>query len=146
MRAFYLTSVEAASGKSVVAIGLMETLTRRVTRVGFFRPVIRFSDRLDSQIELMRSRYRLDQTYDESYGVTGRDTRDFGGAHVDPALVSRILDRFQALASRCDFVLVEGTDYQGASKAFQFALNAEIVPHRCHRLGERLPGPVRAGS
>ncbi len=28
MRAFYLTSVEAASGKSVVAIGLMETLTR----------------------------------------------------------------------------------------------------------------------
>jgi phosphate acetyltransferase len=127
VRAFYLTSVEAASGKSVVAIGLMETLTRRVTRVGFFRPVIRFNDRLDSQIELMRSRYRLDQTYDESYGVTGRDTRDFGGAHVDPALVSRILDRFQALASRCDFVLVEGTDYQGASKAFQFALNAEIA-------------------
>ena len=150
MRAFYLTSVEAASGKSVVAIGLMETLTRRVTRVGFFRPVIRFSDRLDSQIELMRSRYRLDQTYDESYGVTGRDTRDFGGAHVDPALVSRILDRFQALASRCDFVLVEGTDYQGASKAFQFALNAEIASNLgataliCLSSAEHRPDQVNA--
>jgi phosphate acetyltransferase len=127
VRALYLTSVEASSGKSVVAIGLMETLTRSVSRVGYFRPVIRFADRIDSQIELMRARYRLDQTYDESYGVTGRDTRDFGGSHVDPALVSKIIERFQVLAARCDYVLVEGTDYQGASRAFQFALNAEIA-------------------
>lgn len=127
VRALYLTSVEAYSGKSVVAIGLMETLTRSVSRVGFFRPVVRFGDKLDSQIELMRARYRLDQTYDESFGVTGRDTREYGGTHVDAALVSRIIERYQQLARRCDYVLVEGTDYQGASKAFQFALNAEIA-------------------
>ncbi|MGB8019988.1 MAG: phosphate acetyltransferase [Candidatus Nanopelagicales bacterium] len=127
MHALYLTSVEASSGKSVVAIGVMETLTRSVRRVGYFRPVVRFGDRIDSQIELMRARYRLTQTYDESFGVTGRDTREFGGTHVDPALVSRIIERFQVLASRCDYVLIEGTDYQGASKAFQFALNAEIA-------------------
>lgn len=127
MHALYLTSVEASSGKSVVAIGVMETLTRSVRRVGYFRPVVRFGDQVDSQIELMRTRYRLNQTYDESYGVTGRETREFGGTHVDPALVSRIIERFQVLASRCDYVLIEGTDYQGASKAFQFALNAEIA-------------------
>ena len=127
MRALYVTSVEANSGKSVVAIGLMEALTRAVSRVGYFRPVIRSADQPDSQIELMRTRYRLDQTYEESYGVTAALTRDFGGHHGDPALVSQIIERFQRLAERCDYVLIEGTDYRGASKAFQFALNAEIA-------------------
>ena len=127
MRALYVTSVEADSGKSVVAIGLMETLTRSVSRVGYFRPVIRFADRTDSQIELMRARYRLDQTYEESYGVTANRTRDFGGHHGDPALVSHIIERYQHLAARCDYVVLEGTDYQGASKAFQFGLNADIA-------------------
>ena len=127
MRALYLTSVEASSGKSVAALGLMETLTRSVSRVGYFRPVIRSGDQADKRIELMRTRYRLDQSYDESFGVTGDETRDFGGNHVDPALVSRIIERFRRLANRCDYVLVEGTDYHGASKAFEFVLNAEIA-------------------
>jgi phosphate acetyltransferase len=127
VRALYLTSVEESSGKSVIALGLMETLTRAVSRVGYFRPVVRAGDAPDKRIELFRTRYRLDQSYDESYGVTTDDTRDFGGNHVDPALVSRIIERYQRLATRCDYVLVEGTDYTGASKAFEFALNAEIA-------------------
>ncbi|MDH4016043.1 MAG: phosphate acetyltransferase [Actinomycetota bacterium] len=127
MRALYLTSVEASSGKSVVALGLMETLTRAVSRVGYFRPVIRAGEEPDSRIELFRARYKLDQSYDESFGVTTEETRDFGGNHVDPALVSRIIERFRRLANQCDYVLVEGTDHLGASKAFEFALNAEIA-------------------
>ncbi len=127
MRALYLTSVEASSGKSVVALGLMETLTRAVSRVGYFRPVVRAGEEKDKRVELFRTRYKLDQSYDESFGVTTAETRDFGGNHVDPALVGRIIERFQRLAARCDYVLVEGTDYIGASKAFEFALNAEIA-------------------
>jgi phosphate acetyltransferase len=126
VRALYLTSVEASSGKSVAALGLMETLTRSVSRVGYFRPVVR-AGAADKRIELFRTRYRLDQSYDESFGVTGDETRDFGGNHVDAALVSTIIERFRRLANRCDYVLVEGTDYLGASKAFEFALNAEIA-------------------
>ncbi len=126
MRALYLTSVEASSGKSVIALGLMETLTRSVSRVGYFRPVVRAGEP-DNRVELFRARYKLEQSYDQSYGVTTHDTRDFGGNHVDPALVSRIIDRYQQLARRCDYVLVEGTDYLGASKAFEFALNAQIA-------------------
>ncbi|MGB7980275.1 MAG: phosphate acetyltransferase [Candidatus Nanopelagicales bacterium] len=127
MRALYLTSVEASSGKSVIALGLMETLTRSMSRVGYFRPVIRAGGALDNRIELFRTRYKLDQSYEESYGATTDDTRDFGGNHVEPALVGRTIDRFQRLARRCDYVLVEGTDYLGASKAFEFSLNAEIA-------------------
>ncbi len=127
MPALYLTSVEAASGKSVIALGLMESLTARVQRVGYFRPVVRAGATRDERIELFRDRYRLEQSYEESFGVTTDETRDFGGAQADPALVAQIIDKYQRLAARCEFVLVEGTDFTGASKAFEFALNAQIA-------------------
>ena len=127
MRSLYLTSVESSSGKSVVALGLMETLTRSVTRVGYFRPVIAAGGKLDSRIELFRQRYKLDQRYEDSYGVTSDDIRDIGSQHIDPLLVSRIIERYQALASNCDYIVIEGTDYQEATKAFEFALNAELA-------------------
>ena len=127
VRALYLTSVEASSGKSAVALGLMETLTRSVSSVGYFRPVIREGEERDRRIELFRDRYKLEQSYDESYGVTTAATREYSGSHVDPAMVTAIIERFRRLAARCDYVVVEGTDFTGASAAFEFQLNAEIA-------------------
>ena len=39
-RSVYITAIEPQSGKSVVALGLMEMLSARAERVGFFRPVV----------------------------------------------------------------------------------------------------------
>ncbi len=39
-RSLYITGMEPDSGKSVVALGLMEMLSSRVERVGFFRPIV----------------------------------------------------------------------------------------------------------
>ena len=36
----YITGTEARSGKSVVSLGVMEMLLRKIERVGFFRPII----------------------------------------------------------------------------------------------------------
>ena len=58
--ALYVTSMQARSGKAVVALGLMELLTRQVERVAIFRPVIASGPTPDPLIELLRERYRLD--------------------------------------------------------------------------------------
>jgi hypothetical protein len=42
----YLASLEPASGKSLVALGLMEMLSRRTDGVGYFRPVIAAGERI----------------------------------------------------------------------------------------------------
>ena len=39
-RNLYITAMEPRSGKSVVALGLMELLSARVERLGFFRPIV----------------------------------------------------------------------------------------------------------
>ncbi len=124
----YIASLEPESGKSLVTFGAMEAAAAEASRIGYFRPVIASLPGPDRLIELMRSRFHLAQSYEQSYGVTTDDTRGLGES-VDPALVHSILAKFEALASDCDVVVVEGTDYTGASAAFEFALNSEIAAH-----------------
>jgi phosphate acetyltransferase len=67
----YITGMEPGSGKSVVALGLMETLAGKAQRAGFFRPIAAGAKRpgedggerrgeRDPQIELIRRRYGLE--------------------------------------------------------------------------------------
>ena len=55
----FLASSEGQSGKSAVAVGILDQLSRRVGRVGVFRPMVRTAnadedhvlDLLDSRLE-----------------------------------------------------------------------------------------------
>ena len=71
-RAIYLTAMGPASGKSLVALGLVELVSHRVSRVGFFRPIVQSLP--DNDIELVRSRYQLadDQV---GFAFTAEDVR-----------------------------------------------------------------------
>ena len=64
-RNVYLTAIEPGSGKSAVALGVMEALAS-LGRVGYFRPIVAGGAEPDNDIELIRRRYRLPQTYEES--------------------------------------------------------------------------------
>jgi phosphate acetyltransferase len=124
----YITSLEPESGKSLVSLGALDAAAARSDRIGYFRPVVSAELAVDPGIEMVRQRYQLAQTYDESYGVTTADTRGMGES-VNTLLVHRILAKFEPLAESCDFVIVEGTDFTGASAAFEFSLNAELASH-----------------
>lgn len=126
-KAIFVMSLEPESGKSLVTLGLAELLSGRVERLGFFRPVVRDQPGGNATIELIRSRYQLAQTYDESWGVTTDQTRSAGSPAEVDALTARVMAKFHDLAGRCDVVLVEGTDYAGASAAFEFDLNARLA-------------------
>lgn len=128
-RSVYLTAIEPRSGKSVVALGLMELLSRRLGRVGYFRPVIASKDVPDNDIELLRHRYRLAQTYAESYAVSLDDLRAMSDQGQYDLLLKRILEAFRRLDQRADLVLVEGVDFTGASRALEFDFNADLANH-----------------
>ncbi|MCU0265115.1 MAG: phosphate acetyltransferase [Actinomycetia bacterium] len=123
--ALYLTALEPDSGKTLVALGVMDLLTREVQRVGYFRPVSRGAD--DPRAALVRERYRLAQRLEDSFGITTAQTRSIAGPDDITAAVDVVLSRFEALARGCDVVLVEGTDYTGASAAFEFEINAAVA-------------------
>ncbi|GLZ75542.1 phosphate acetyltransferase [Actinorhabdospora filicis] len=121
-KSLYLAALDAASGKSTVALGLTELLTRTAGSVGVFRPVIRGDERPDPLVELLRERFKLTQDYEESVGVTYDDVRA-----DSEAAVGRVVERYHALAARHDAVLVIGTDYTDVASPTEFEFNLRVA-------------------
>jgi phosphate acetyltransferase len=122
-------SIEARSGKTVAALGLMELASRRVERVGFFRPIIRDGDQPDPIIELMRARYALAKGPEELYGLRYADARELAESGRREEALQHILERYEQVARDCDVVICDGTDYSEVSAPFEFAFNAQIASH-----------------
>ncbi len=121
-RSLYITSPEAFSGKSAVALGLVDLLSRRAGRVGVFRPIVSQEPRRDSVIELLIALPGVVQAYDDAVGVT------YAQWHADQdAALSRIVDRFGELSARYDAVVVVGSDYTDVTTGNEWASNARIA-------------------
>ena len=118
----YITATDAASGKTVVALGVAEAMSRRVRRLGVFRPVVPGGGAVDPVVELIRTRYRIDEPYEDCVGTT------YDAVHLDPArAVETIVDRYRALAARCEAVVVVGSDFTDAANTTEFGFNANVA-------------------
>jgi len=125
-KSLFITTLEPGAGKSVVALGIMELLSRRLHNIGFFRPVIPDAD-YDNNIQLILKRYNLKPAYEDMYACKHEDAQRMVSHGQSDMLLKNILEKYKALESRCDFVLCEGTDYTGVSAAFEFDFNAGVA-------------------
>ncbi|WP_372682996.1 phosphate acetyltransferase [Desulfosarcina sp.] len=123
----YIASIEPQSGKSVVALGLMEMLSRRVGRIGYFRPIIPTAQKRDNDIELILQRYHLDQTYYETFAFTHNAVQSLSTGSSSQGILKQIVEKYRQLQQKFRFVLCEGTDYTGVSSAFEFDMNADVA-------------------
>ena len=70
----FITATEARSGKSVISLGIMEMLLRKIDRVGFFRPIIETrKDSKDADIDLISTHFNLAIPYEHMYGYTAQE-------------------------------------------------------------------------
>jgi phosphate acetyltransferase len=125
----YIASIQPRAGKSLAALGLMELASRRVERLGFFRPVVNGAAEDDREIKLMHARYALRDPIGASSGGPYEEARAMAGADQSDELLARILQRYEELQSKCEFVVCEGTDYSGVGAAFEFEFNARVAAH-----------------
>ena len=123
----YIATSEPNSGKTIVALGVMENLNHRVSRIAYFRPVIRSTPENDPSITLMRARYRLQVDPHAMYGANRETTRALLAADKTSDLVKHILEKFKAIQEEADLVVCEGTSFAGLAPAYEFDLNAEIA-------------------
>ena len=125
-RSVYVAGVEGFTGKSAVALGVLEQLSRRVERVAVFRPVVRAErptgDVHDYVLDLLVSHDAVALSYDECAGVTYDDV------HADPdGAMDRIVARYHQVAEQCDAVVVVGSDYTDVGAPAEFAFNARVA-------------------
>ncbi|MGW7289506.1 phosphate acetyltransferase [Streptomyces sp. NPDC054847] len=124
-RSVYVTGIDRGDGRQVVELGVMELLTRQVDRVGVFRPLVH--DGPDRLFELLRARYRLSQDPASVYGMDYDEAAALQAEQGTDELVSRLVERFLAVARDYEVVLVLGTDYAGTQLPDELALNARLA-------------------
>jgi phosphate acetyltransferase len=149
-RSVYVASPEGLTGKSAVALGLLDALTREVGSVGIFRPLTATgadSDDVDLTVDLLVNQPGITQSYEEAIGVTYDALR----RDADEAL-HMIVERFGQLTDRFEVILVVGSDYTDVTSGTELSFNAKIAAN----LGspvvlvvhgrERTPEQIRAAA
>ena len=117
----YVASAEGESGKSTVALGIVNRLAALVPKVGVFRPITRREDR-DYVLELLLAQSNAGLTYEDCIGVSyQRLHEDLDGAIAD------IVDRYHAVASQCDAVVIIGSDFTDVATPTELSVNARIA-------------------
>ena len=121
-KSILITSIEGHSGKSLVALGVIDALSRAAARVGVFRPVSRASDGSDDVLEMLLSRTEVGLDAAECIGV------GYDELHADPdAALGRILQRYRAVEAQCDAVVILGSDYTDVAAPAELGVNARIA-------------------
>ncbi|MFW0793680.1 phosphate acetyltransferase [Gordonia sp. CPCC 205515] len=121
--AIYVASAEGDTGKSTIALGLLALLSATGGRVGVFRPISRAAaGERDYIMELLIEHDSVDISYDDCIGVT------YEQVHEDPdGAIGEIVARFHAVESRCDTVLVIGSDYTDVGTPSELSYNARVA-------------------
>ncbi|MGX9293431.1 phosphate acetyltransferase [Tsukamurella paurometabola] len=119
----YIASPEGDTGKSTIALGAMNLLTSTGWTIGVFRPIPRSTgEQRDYILELLIEQATADLDYEDCVGVS------YEQVHEDPdAAIAEIVSRFHAVADKCDFVLVLGSDYTDVTTPTELSFNARIA-------------------
>lgn len=120
--AVYIASPEGDTGKSTVALGMLQMLCATTARVGVFRPITRSTTEPDYILELLLEHSTADIDYAQAIGVT------YEQVHADPdAAISEIVMRFHEVAKLCDAVVIVGSDYTDVASPSELRFNARIA-------------------
>ncbi|MBN3457781.1 phosphate acetyltransferase [Mycobacterium sp. DSM 3803] len=120
--AIYIASPEGDTGKSTIALGILQRLAATVPKVGVFRPITRLGEQRDYILELLLAGTTAGLSYDECVGVS------YQQVHEDPdAAITDIVDRFHQVAEQCDAVLIVGSDYTDIATPSELSMNARIA-------------------
>ncbi|NUL47651.1 phosphate acetyltransferase [Cellulosimicrobium funkei] len=125
----FVTTTTSGAGKSLVSLGLADSLYKRSGSIGYFRPVVP-GDSVDADpmVQLMRENYGLDAGR-AAGGVTAADARRLAAEGRTDEIHERCVALFDEMAERCGIIVVEGSDLAGADPGVELELNAELARH-----------------
>ena len=127
MKSLYISATEPRSGKSAVAIGLINLLRTRVDRIGYFKPIGQRIDGLpDNDAEMVRRLFKIDIPPEILSPLDISEARQLLSEGSEDALLTKVLRAYRQIADDVDLVVVEGTDYTGTLSALELDINAAI--------------------
>ena len=123
----YIAASEAEAGKSLIVLGMMDYISRHITKIGFFRPIVKSADVMDNHVRLIYKRFKLDFAYEEMYGLTSEEMNQLIRNGDNDSIQTIILNKYKNLERKCDFVLIEGSDFRTHLSSYEFDFNIKVA-------------------
>ncbi len=126
--AIYLTTTEPFSGKSIIALGLMNLLAGKTENLAYFKPVISTQrNQIDTHLDTIARHFELKTPYKEMFAFTRDEVVKYQNAGKEAFIIDTVIEKFKKLQEQYDFVVVEGTDFMGGTTNLEFDGNISIA-------------------
>ncbi|MEF3119965.1 phosphate acetyltransferase [Kocuria flava] len=124
----YVSAMTPQSGKSLVVLGLADSLFRKTDRLGYFRPVhLGATPAEDPMVQLMKRSFGLTDERCRG-GFSLARTRELLAAGDHDELDAMAVSVYAEMAPHCDVVVVDGTDLLAHNAATaEFDMNARMA-------------------
>ena len=129
-KTIFIATTEPYSGKSIVALGIVNMLLAKARKVGYFKPIINEdpSVRKDNDIETIVNYFGLPISFDDTYAFTRQQAMQQMETDTSRGeMINTIIGKVKKLEETYDFIVIEGSDYQGEGTAFEFETNITIA-------------------
>ncbi|WP_138483781.1 phosphate acetyltransferase [Dyadobacter bucti] len=128
-KTIFIASAEPYSGKSVIALGLINMLLAKTKKIGFFKPIIsqQVPGAREKHIETILNYFSLPIAYEDTYAFNRQDVLQHSEAGDWGEMINTIIEKFKKLEDAYDFTVIEGSDFLGEGVAFEFESNAAIA-------------------
>ena len=128
-KSVFIATAEPYSGKSLVALGLVNMLLSKTQKVAYFKPIVEDDprERRDVRLEAVVEYFHLPIPYADTFAYTRAEALRLLEANGQGPMIDRIIHQFKQLEEQYDFTVVEGSDFIGPGTAFEFGYNAQIA-------------------
>lgn len=128
-KAIYIASTEPNSGKSVITLGLMNILVGKIKNIAYFKPIVneRAETNKDVHIETILTQFGLKANYTDTFAFTYDEMLHHRSEGNNSFIIDGIISKFKKLEESHDFVVVEGTGFNGDGASFEFDSNIDIA-------------------
>src|SRR6187549_144857 len=111
----FIAIAEPYSGKSIVALGLVNMLLGKTKKVGYFKPIINDEpkEKKDHHITTVIEHFDLSISYDDIYAFTRSQVFNIIQTQSRGEMIDTIITKFKKLEASYDFTVIEGSDFVG---------------------------------
>ena len=128
-KTIFIATTEPYSGKSIVALGIVNLLLGKARKVGYFKPVINedIIHEKNVDIETMVQYFGLPLAYEDAYAFTRQQAMSQMETDSPDDMINTIISKVKKLEEEYDFTVIEGSDYLGEGITFEFETNMRIA-------------------
>ena len=128
-KSIFIATAEPFSGKSIIAMGMVDMLLAKGQKIGYFKPIINHKpeEKTDPHIDTLIKHFKLPITYEKSYAYTREQANILAESGLQGEIIDTIISKYKSLEQEFDFTIIEGSDFLGEGTAFEFDANVTVA-------------------